>query len=1149
MRGIAGRRFVAIIVLALLAACVFLAGRLAAAKGLTWATDVATIASLVLVAAIAVVPFLGKLLEWLHGDPPVSGITLQQARAGFADALAKQWAEEDKARRVYDPRPLPVRWRLVGGAAAQAGPRPAPKRPATKATDPFTGIKDTFKQSPDQRMVILGAAGAGKSVLAIKLVRDLLADRPPGDPVPVLLPAATWTRDCSMTEWIIEQLVRSQPSLDVRIRTEAGEKVSLPRALAESGVIPVIDGLDELPPDRRTAVIAEINAYGSDSPLVLTSRPGEYYAAVTARDVSRAVVIELERLRVSEVKKYLTEGTAAPHDRWERVFGRLDAEPDGVLATTLSTPLMIWLTRTVYENAESDPDELLDPVRLADRDAIESHLVAAYVPAVYPGRQRRSRPRSFQCTSARATRWFGFLAYRLNRTRTQEIAWWRLSLAEPGGVTISMAVRAALYACVIWLAATWALTRRGYWRHGTYVGHGHYQDLLLAGPLGHAIRPLTNAGLRGLASTPASMRQQTADVDQVARAAAHLGLFRFTWIMAACGVLVSVIVVSSRSTATPQTLRITWRSLARKVFGPLPWLATLAFLIWYANRHHQAVPAVLGTPAGRWVLLWLGLVLAARAIQSLRTPTEVAVKADPVDLLRADRRAYLLTPALLMTGFGITWLLSGSVIAVADTGGTAICLLIAVLLGGSSGAWLSYLDARLRLAVRGRLPWRTIAFLNDAHRRGVLRQTGAVYQFRHIRLQEQLADSYSPWPHRLVPVAGWAERRLAVIAPGNRLLGTGTDPADATEYAASTEVRLTSPLQFLGAPLLAAIAAVLLLNVLSALTGWNPLLLVVDLPVIVLIVKAVNRYYAGAVLGPGARSIRVTPGAIELTAASDVIRLTPDDVRLIAVRPIERCWSCYAVHALLRPGLTAPTGAAGTWLPLFWAPGYTTRVSPALVSALAGFSGHRLESRLATWLGRQGLAEFQADGTVEVVSIPATLGRRLLVGVPALLVLAGLLALIGWRGPALLAGLAAGVLVVVCFRRLSMRSARGKLPAGPWSLHVQADALEITQAGPSLRLTAEDIESIEFHPVRRKSRTAVQARLRSQTAADVGAPDGWIPLYWQPDLSTGIPAELAVSLAVFASGRLRGSLRRKAARARKPKAPVLRRSRAHGLVR
>jgi hypothetical protein len=30
-------------------------------------------------------------------------------------------------------------------------------------------------------------------------------------------------------------------------------------------------------------------------------------------------------------------------------------------------------------------------------------------------------------------------------------------------------------------------------------------------------------------------------------------------------------------------------------------------------------------------------------------------------------------------------------------------------------------------------------FLADAHRRGVLRQAGAVYQFRHIELQHRLA--------------------------------------------------------------------------------------------------------------------------------------------------------------------------------------------------------------------------------------------------------------------------------------------------------------------------------------------------------------------------------------------------------------------------
>jgi hypothetical protein len=40
-------------------------------------------------------------------------------------------------------------------------------------------------------------------------------------------------------------------------------------------------------------------------------------------------------------------------------------------------------------------------------------------------------------------------------------------------------------------------------------------------------------------------------------------------------------------------------------------------------------------------------------------------------------------------------------------------------------------------------PWRLMRFLDEAHRRGVLRQVGPVYQFRHAYLQEALAESAS----------------------------------------------------------------------------------------------------------------------------------------------------------------------------------------------------------------------------------------------------------------------------------------------------------------------------------------------------------------------------------------------------------------------
>lgn len=55
-------------------------------------------------------------------------------------------------------------------------------------------------------------------------------------------------------------------------------------------------------------------------------------------------------------------------------------------------------------------------------------------------------------------------------------------------------------------------------------------------------------------------------------------------------------------------------------------------------------------------------------------------------------------------------------------------------------AWPFYGIARIWLPLRRRLPWQLRSFLADAHRRGVLRQVGAVYQFRHIELQHRLAN-------------------------------------------------------------------------------------------------------------------------------------------------------------------------------------------------------------------------------------------------------------------------------------------------------------------------------------------------------------------------------------------------------------------------
>ncbi|WP_436532153.1 tetratricopeptide repeat protein [Actinoplanes sp. HUAS TT8] len=59
-------------------------------------------------------------------------------------------------------------------------------------------------------------------------------------------------------------------------------------------------------------------------------------------------------------------------------------------------------------------------------------------------------------------------------------------------------------------------------------------------------------------------------------------------------------------------------------------------------------------------------------------------------------------------------------------------------------AWIRFRVGHVRLALGGRLPWRLESFLADAHRHGLLRQAGTVYQFRHVLLQRYLSRTFQP---------------------------------------------------------------------------------------------------------------------------------------------------------------------------------------------------------------------------------------------------------------------------------------------------------------------------------------------------------------------------------------------------------------------
>ncbi|GGU06186.1 NACHT domain-containing protein [Streptomyces coeruleorubidus] len=148
-----------------------------------------------------------------------------------------------------------------------------------------------------------------------------------------------------------------------------------------------------------------------------------------------------------------------------------------------------------------------------------------------------------------------------------------------------------------------------------------------------------------------------------------------------------------------------------------------------------------------WPCLGFGMLVgtiggcASGVYQALNTPSDTIRAAGPRNTLRTDRAATFGRSAFaaLVSGAACVVLISaagrGSTLGTMHTE-------VWVQVGTNTlalSAWGRMGAARIWLAVTGRAPWRLMQFLAEAHRRGVLRQSGAHYEFRHVRLQQRLA--------------------------------------------------------------------------------------------------------------------------------------------------------------------------------------------------------------------------------------------------------------------------------------------------------------------------------------------------------------------------------------------------------------------------
>ncbi|WP_433440902.1 NACHT domain-containing protein [Nonomuraea sp. CA-141351] len=625
---------------------------------------------------------------WRKRGAPASAPTsadIGTAKDILSGLVTQQWRDETVLRSLCDPEPMPLPWRSTARRELSDHPEII-----AKGTVAFPGldvhIQDmarNFRALRSRRLVILGAPGTGKTTLAVQLVLELLRTRSPEEPVPVLLSAGRWDDRVHprLQDWVATSLAMDYPAL----RAEALGP-DIPETLVARGeVLPVIDGLDELPDRVRADTLAALNRSMCETDqLILTCRTAQFAESIQEiGDVlTAAAVIEPQPMSPVAAADYLQACLPpVPHPVWPRVLEALRAGTAPALSQVTSTSLGLWLVRATYIAPRVDPTPLLELGRGSAAE-LHDHLYDRLIPALVTARPPADGPAQpfrpqHAWTPEQVGNWLTYLSRQLTRRAEdpRDMAWWHLARYAP-----SRPVR-------VWAA----------------IAIGIVVALVFT--------LLTHEPLAG----------------------ATIGLL---------AALAVVILIGSWFTESPGHADFQLRGRLLDLFRVLRdglIVGALGALIGFL----MANPMGVGLEGARNIALLsgIGFVMVLSLIRWVERPTPAATARSPRSTWQADRN---LTAIRIVSGL-VVGLMAGAIglqarlpMSVAIVGGLLLGLLFGLMLG-SHHAWLAYKLTVPRLATKGRLPLRAMDFLDDAHRLGLLRTEGPYYQFRHIELQQHLA--------------------------------------------------------------------------------------------------------------------------------------------------------------------------------------------------------------------------------------------------------------------------------------------------------------------------------------------------------------------------------------------------------------------------
>jgi hypothetical protein len=766
--------------------------------------------------SLVAVTIVSVCLATLAAIPPARPLDLRLAADHLAEAVGRDWSYEAEWRKIFDPYPLSVQWvaadpELVTEWSAllrlaKSGPGDYASRISRWVAGPedLAGSGDDLvellNRVPTGRLVVLGKQGAGKTIFLVRLVLDLIARRQPGEPVPVLMPLASWNpEEDDLRTWMVRWLITERSGLAGFAK--AGTRDSLARALLDAGLIlPVLDGLDEIPEAARAPAIARINdGMRPGQSLVLAARTEDYRAAVRSAAgpqvlLTGAAGIELCPLVGDVVANYLRDSAGGPEAarRWDPIIFTLSRKRPPPVALALTTPLMAALARVAYnprpgegvKDLHAEPRELLDRKRFKTHKQIEDYLFDRFIPSSYRKHPDQSHPsRRYSWTPQQAEQWLTFLAQDLedHQDGSTDLAWWRLPSAAPSHlVAIVLGLEAALagglgypyvgYGVGLIVAiAAGMMARRLIPPKKTGLNYGLIGGLIGGSAAGLLNLAILGAGARGYRlgsflsgglgiGIPAALMASfipslvAAFAGEIA-AAFYENAAAFEGIRTAVGWGSHIINAVGVGLTAFLFVEMASRSIpARGLRWSRTWLvcglaaaSVLGFIMWY-----QA-----GWVAG--VTVGLSATVASGVVGGMAeyVATDLEGAANPNRVLWRDRSTFLACWLGLGISIGLstglaaafTPTVSGRPSGVGYGSGIAITniLVPGLIFGFIQAMWGSFAVSRLWLSSTKHLPWRFMTFLYDAHaNRGVLRQVGAIYQFRHVELQRRLAVSARP---------------------------------------------------------------------------------------------------------------------------------------------------------------------------------------------------------------------------------------------------------------------------------------------------------------------------------------------------------------------------------------------------------------------